>query len=125
MTLPNKDSAIILFGHGARDERWKEPFIKIKEIIQQESPEQRVELAFLELMEPNLETAISDLVNSDVQTIKVVPVFLGQGGHIRKDFPALLEECRKKYPQINLSSQPAVGEDLGVLQAIAKYCTHQ
>lgn len=124
MTSHNQDSAIILFGHGARDERWKEPFIKIKEIIQQGSPDQRVELAFLELMQPNLETAISDLVNSGVQAIKVVPVFLGQGGHIRKDFPALLEECRKKYPQINLSTQPAVGEDLGVLQAIAKYCTN-
>ena len=124
MTSQSKPSAIVLFGHGARDERWKEPFIRIKEIIQQESPEQRVELAFLELMQPNLETTISDLVNSGVQAIKVVPVFLGQGGHIRKDFPALLEECRKKYPQINLSTQPAVGEDLGVLQAIAKYCTN-
>jgi len=124
MSSQSKSSAIVLFGHGARDERWKEPFIRIKEIIQQESPEQRVELAFLELMQPNLETTISDLVNSGVQAIKVVPVFLGQGGHIRKDFPALLDECRKKYPQINLSTQPAVGEDLGVLQAIAKYCAN-
>lgn len=116
--------AIVLFGHGARDERWKEPFIKIKELIQQQYPSQIVELAFLELMHPNLETAISDLVDNGFLEIKVVPVFLGQGGHIRRDFPALLEECQKKYPQINLSTQPAVGEDLGVLQAIAKYCTN-
>lgn len=116
--------AIVLFGHGARDERWKEPFIKIKELIQQQYPSQIVELAFLELMHPTLETAISDLVDNGVLEIKVVPVFLGQGGHIRRDFPALLEECQKKYPQINLSTQPAVGEDLGVLQAIAKYCAN-
>ena len=91
MSSQNKPSAIVLFGHGARDERWKEPFIKIKELIQTESPHQRVELAFLELMEPNLEAAISQLIDSGIQSIKVVPVFLGQGGHIRKDFPALLE----------------------------------
>lgn len=124
MSSQNKPSAIVLFGHGARDERWKEPFIKIKELIQTESPHQRVELAFLELMEPNLETAISQLVDSKIQSIKVVPVFLGQGGHIRKDFPALLEKCRKKHPQLDLSTQPAVGEDFGVLQAIAKYCAN-
>ena len=124
MSSQSKPSAIVLFGHGARDERWKEPFIKIKELIQKESPHQRVELAFLELMEPNLETAISQLVDSKIQRIKVVPVFLGQGGHIRKDFPALLEECRRKYPQLDLSTQPAVGEDFGVLQAIAKYCAN-
>lgn len=115
--------AIVLFGHGARDERWKEPFVKIKEIIQAKSPATRVELSFLELMSPGLPEVIGQLVLEAYSEIEVVPVFLGQGGHIRKDFPAILDECQRKYPQLILSAKPAVGENLGVLQAIAKYCT--
>jgi sirohydrochlorin cobaltochelatase len=36
-----------------------------------------------------------------------------------------LNACRNKHPEIELSAKPAVGEDLRVLQAIAKYCTNQ
>jgi sirohydrochlorin cobaltochelatase len=50
-----------------------------------------------------------------------VPVFFGQGGHLRNDFPVLLNACREKFPQISLSATPAVGEDLAVLQAIVDF----
>jgi sirohydrochlorin cobaltochelatase len=117
--------AIVLFAHGARDIRWKEPFIKLQDIIQSNNPKQRVELAFLELMTPDMPTVINQLVIDGYTEAVVIPVFFGQGGHIRNDFPAILKECQAKHPQLKLSSKPAVGEDLGVLEAIAKYCTNQ
>jgi sirohydrochlorin cobaltochelatase len=117
-------TAIVLFGHGARDERWKEPFLKLVELIKNHNSEQRVELSFLELMKPSLQETIDQLAAEDYTKIKVIPVFFGQGGHIRKDFPELLDLCRAKHPKIELSAKPAVGEDLGVLDAIAKYCTN-
>ena len=118
-----QQKALVLFGHGARDERWKEPFLKLQELIAQNS-NVRVELSFLELMSPSLPDIIDQLVNDGFKTVEVVPVFFGQGGHIRKDFPAILDVCRSKHPEIQLSAKPAVGEDLGVLQAIAKYCAN-
>ena len=51
----------------------------------------------------------------------VVPVFFGQGGHLRNDFPVLLESCQKQFPGVKLSATPAVGEDLAVLQAIVDF----
>lgn len=118
-----QQKALVLFGHGARDERWKEPFLKLQELIVQDS-NVRVELSFLELMSPSLLEVIDQLAIEGFKTIEVVPVFFGQGGHIRKDFPAILDACRNKHPEIQLSAKPAVGEDLGVLQAIAKYCAN-
>ena len=115
--------ALILFAHGARDPRWKEPLIKVQEIIQSNNSETEVALAFLELMTPSLEDALQELSLKGLNTVTLVPVFLGQGGHIREDLPKLIEACRQKYPLLNLSVKPAVGENLGVLQAIAKYCT--
>ncbi len=118
-----RQKALVLFGHGARDERWKEPFLKLQELIAQDS-NVRVELSFLELMSPSLPEVIDQLAIEGFKTIEVIPVFFGQGGHIRKDFPAILDACRNKHPEIQLSAKPAVGEDLGVLQAIAKYCAN-
>ena len=113
--------AIILFGHGARDARWREPFDRLAALWREQHAGTPVELAFLEMMEPSLEEAVTSLFNAGVTSIKVVPVFFGQGGHLRNDFPVILTACREKFPQVSLSATPAVGEDLAVLQAIIDF----
>lgn len=113
--------AIILFGHGARDARWRDPFEQLLALWRQQHPMVKVELAFLELMQPSLLEAIGALVSQGAVQISVVPVFFGQGGHLRNDFPVLLANCQEKFPNIQLSATPAVGEDKGVLQAIIDF----
>ena len=113
--------AIILFGHGARDPRWREPFDRLASLWTAQHAGTPVELAFLEMMQPSLDEAVAALSAQGATQITVVPVFFGQGGHLRNDFPVLLDSCREKFPQINLSTTPAVGEDLAVLQAIIDF----
>lgn len=113
--------AIILFGHGARDARWREPFDRLASLWITQHPDTAVELAFLEMMQPSLEQAVASLSATGATEIVVVPVFFGQGGHLRNDFPVLLESCQKQFPNLRLSATPAVGEDLAVLQAIVDF----
>jgi sirohydrochlorin cobaltochelatase len=113
--------ALILFGHGARDSRWREPFDRLVSLWKARHPDVRVELAFLELMEPSLEEAISSQMRAGATEVVIVPVFFGQGGHLRNDFPVLLSACKDKFPEIKLSATPAVGEDEAVLQAIIEF----
>jgi sirohydrochlorin cobaltochelatase len=113
--------AIVLFGHGARDARWREPFDRLVSLWRVQHPQVLVELAFLELMQPSLEEAIASHRGAGASEVLVVPVFFGQGGHLRNDFPVLLSECREKFPDIALSATSAVGEDEAVLQAIIDY----
>jgi sirohydrochlorin cobaltochelatase len=113
--------AIILFGHGARDPRWREPFDRLVELWRAQHGATPVELAFLEMMQPSLEEAVTSLVGKGASDITVVPVFFGQGGHLRKDFPVLLVACREKFPNVSLSATFAVGEDAAVLQAIVDF----
>lgn len=115
--------SLILFGHGARDSRWREPFDRLASLWKVQHPDVRVELAFLEMMQPNLAEAIASLVNSGATDIVVVPVFFGQGGHLRNDLPVLLESCQQQFPTVHLSATPAVGEDAAVLQAIVDFAT--
>jgi len=113
--------AIILFGHGARDARWREPFDRLASLWKTQHSQTPVELAFLEIMQPSLLEAIAKLATQGASQITIVPVFFGQGGHLRNDFPVLLEECRIAHPHVALSATPAVGEDLAVLQAIIDF----
>lgn len=113
--------ALILFGHGARDSRWREPFDRLAALWKTQHPDIQVELAFLELMQPSLEGAIASLAAAGATQAVVVPVFFGQGGHLRNDFPVLLSACQEKFPAMTLSATPAVGEDEAVLQAIIDF----
>lgn len=114
--------ALVLFAHGARDPRWAEPFRRLQGMLQKLSPELIVELAFLELMSPRLPELTVSLVERDVTDVTIVPVFLGQGGHVMRDLPGIVDELRQSHTAIRLHVAGAVGEDDSVLQAMAAYC---
>lgn len=114
--------ALVLFGHGARDPKWAEPFLRLQGIIQAQSPGVTVALAFLELMSPRLPELVAQLVQDGCAEITVVPVFFGQGGHVLRDLPVMIEQLRQAHPGLALKVAQAVGEDTEVLNAIARYC---
>ncbi len=114
--------ALVLFAHGARDRRWAEPFERLRGILAARLPDVTVALAFLELMTPDLPTLVQELEDSGHSEVTVVPVFFGQGGHVLRDLPALADRLRAEHPEMTLKLAGAVGEDAGVLEAIAAYC---
>ena len=114
--------ALILFAHGARDPRWKAPFERLQQLSSAALPQTSVRLAFLELMTPQLPETVAALVAEGCTALTIVPVFLGQGGHVLRDLPLLIDELRAQYPALEMTVSAAVGESPDVLQAIAGYC---
>ena len=49
-------------------------------------------------------------------------MFLGQGGHVREDLPAIVDAVRARHPDLAIEQLPAVGEDDAVLDRIAAVC---
>ena len=117
-----KKKALVLFAHGARDPRWAQPFQKLQQRAQAQLSEAEVVLAFLELMEPRLPAVVTELAGKGVEQVSVVPVFLGQGGHVLRDLPPMIDELRTAYPTMQITVSDAVGESPAVLDAIAAYC---
>jgi sirohydrochlorin cobaltochelatase len=116
------DKALVLFAHGARAASWAAPFERLRDLTAARLPDCTVRLAFLELMEPRLPQTVAELVAAGVDEVTIVPVFLGQGGHLLRDLPLLADELRTTYPGLRLSVAGAVGEDPGVLAAMTDYC---
>ncbi len=122
MNATTQRRALVLFAHGARAASWAAPFERLREITQARLPDCEVTLAFLELMEPRLPAAVAGLVERGVLDVTVVPVFLGQGGHLLRDLPLLAEGLRAAHPQLRLNVVGAIGEDADVLAAMSDYC---
>ena len=118
-------AGLVLFAHGARDPRWAEPFERLRERVARALPDSRVKLAYLEFMAPDLAAAARELCAAGCTTIVLVPVFLGQGGHVRKDLPALFQDAVARHPQCRFRLAGAAGEDDAVLDALAAYCVQQ
>jgi len=88
MTYPH---AIILFAHGSRDALWRRPIEAVANEMKLLSPDTQVACAYLELTEPDLPTTVAGLVQTGVNAIRIVPMFLGVGRHAREDLPLLLQ----------------------------------
>lgn len=110
---------LLLFAHGARDPRWAEPFEAVAARVRAQRPELAVRLAFLEFMQPELPQAAAELVAGGCRQIDVLPLFLGAGGHVRKDLPALIERLQAEHAGVRFTLHAAIGEMPDVIDAMA------
>jgi sirohydrochlorin cobaltochelatase len=112
---------IILFGHGARNPEYIEPFKRIRALVEQQTPGVLVEIGFLELTQPPLEASIECLVQRGVSQVRVVPIFFAPGRHVLKDLPQLLGNALDRFPNVEFEVAACVGEVDSVIAAMAAH----
>jgi sirohydrochlorin cobaltochelatase len=108
-----KKKGLILFAHGSRDPRWARPFRRIASLL---SGKHAVRVAYLERMRPTLAEALLGFEGKGIREVRIVPLFLGAGGHVRKDLPKLVKAAKTS---IKVKIDPPIGEQDAVVQAIA------
>ncbi len=111
--------AVILFAHGSRDPLWRRPIEAVADQIKLISPYIEVTCAYLELTEPDLPSTVARLVQSGVNDIRIVPMFLGVGRHAREDLPLLMQDLIAKHPEISFELRKAIGEEAELTLAMA------
>lgn len=111
---------LILLAHGARDAAWAAPFDAVRQQLMSRHPARPVHNAYLEFMAPDLLGAGQALVAQGCHSVDILPLFLGAGGHVRKDVPALLEQLQRQHPQVHWTLHPAIGESPLLIDAMAR-----
>lgn len=114
-------AGLILFAHGSRDPRWAEPFEAIRDAVRARAPALPVQLAYLELMQPDLASAADALVAEGCTHIDVLPLFLGSGGHLRRDLPPMVDAIQTRHPQVCATLHGAAGEAPALIAAMADH----
>ena len=112
--------AVILFAHGSRDPLWRQPIEAVAARMADSAPQVPVRCAYLELCAPDLNTVVHELLALGVQSMTVVPMFLGVGKHAREDLPLLMQALQAQHPRIQLTLRPAIGEDPAMIELMAK-----
>ncbi|MBB4841574.1 sirohydrochlorin cobaltochelatase [Paucibacter oligotrophus] len=111
---------LLLFAHGARDPAWAPPFEQVAARIAAARPGLPWALAYLEFMQPELEPAAHALAARGCRRIHIVPMFLGAGGHVRKDIPPLVARLQAHYGErVEWILHPPLGDQAPVQQAMA------
>jgi sirohydrochlorin cobaltochelatase len=119
--MADATAATILFAHGARNPDWRKPLEAIREAMLACRPDARVELAFLEFLPLSLPEAIDLLAAEGRRDLTIVPVFMAQSGHTKRDLPALLAAATQRHPDVRIRLTAPIGEAPAVVQAIAAY----
>lgn len=114
---------LLLFAHGARDPAWARPFEAVAARLRQARPDTPLVLSFLEFMTPNIGDAAAQLAAAGCTRVHVLPLFLGTGGHVRRDVPPLLDGLRERHgTAIEWVLHAPLGEHEAVLQAMCEAC---
>ncbi|MDR7295193.1 sirohydrochlorin cobaltochelatase [Pelomonas aquatica] len=114
---------LLLFAHGARDPAWARPFEIVTECLRAARPDTPLAMAFLEFMSPDMDEAAAQLAAAGCTRVHVLPLFLGTGGHVRRDVPVLLDRLREQHGDaIEWLLHAPLGEQEAVLQAISLAC---
>ena len=122
MSKDSSKQAMVLLAHGSRDPRWAEPFQRVLADVRVAAPEVSVELAVLEFMAPDLAASIRTLADAGATRIRIVPLFFGQGGHLRNDVPAMVRDIEASLPGVALELARAAGDDDRVIAALVQFC---
>ena len=112
--------AIILFAHGARNPEWALPFERLRTAVKKRLPGTAVEIAYLEFMQPDLLAAAGGVVDAGARQIDIIPAFMAQGAHLKRDLPALVATAQVRHPQAVFKLHPALGESQPVIDAMAE-----
>ncbi|MFD9791683.1 sirohydrochlorin chelatase [Streptomyces sp. NPDC059070] len=109
MTTPQNRPALLVAGHGTRDEAGAEAFRAFVAELGRRDPGLPVAGGFIELSAPPLGEAVASLVERGVRRFAAVPLMLVSAGHAKGDIPAALAREKERHPGVSY----AYGRPLG------------
>jgi sirohydrochlorin ferrochelatase len=108
---------IIIFAHGSRIESANQAVRNVAEALDR-SNSARVLPAFLELGQPDLETAASQLADFGVTRLVIVPYFLTLGLHMERDLPCIAERISLAHKNLDIRIAPPLDGHPALLQVL-------
>lgn len=116
---PTTTLGIVLFAHGSRDPLWRAPVDSIAAEVLRQQPGILVRTAFLEWTSPDLPGCVRELLEAGANHVRILPMFLGVGKHLREDLPGLMRSLQSEHPEVTFELLASAGESPKVIQAIA------
>ncbi len=110
-------TAVMICGHGSRDDGAIEQFNKLAGHFSERLPEFDVESGFLEFATPVIRTGLDKLKNLGAKRIVCIPGMLFAAGHVKNDLPSEVNNFGAENPDIEMIFAGELGIDNRLLEA--------
>ena len=108
------NTAVMICGHGSRDDNAIEEFNKLAGHLSNRLPDFDVESGFLEFATPVIRTGLDKLKQRGAKKIVCVPGMLFAAGHVKNDLPSEVNNFAAENPEIEM----IFGRELAVDQKL-------
>jgi sirohydrochlorin cobaltochelatase len=112
--------ALLIAGHGTRDDAGAEAFRDFVRELGRRHPELPVAGGFIELSPPPLGEAVAELVERGVRRFAAVPLMLVSAGHAKGDIPAALAREKERHPGISYTYGRPLGPHPALLSVLER-----
>lgn len=102
-------TAVLLIAHGSRRPEANDDARTLAHRLAATGPYGTVHAAFLELAEPDIAAGAALCAAQGATRVLMVPYFLSDGVHLRRDLAAAREELAARYPKIEFRLGVALG----------------
>ena len=113
-------TGILIFSHGSRRAEATEGFQAMVARVASRLQGSLIEPAFFSIARPDIPDQVSAMASRGVRRILLMPYFLFSGRHMRVDIPALLDECRQRFPEVTLELLPELENDPAVEDVVVE-----
>lgn len=118
---------VILFAPGNEEARLRKSFEELAVVLKNELGKERVRLAYVSAGSPSLAEVAEEAANNGVTKLRILPLFLAQGGPLEKEIPEQVAVVRGQVPGITVELLPSVGEHprmKTLIHALAREAAH-
>lgn len=105
------NQALLIVAHGSKVAETDLIMKDYERALATRKPELKFSYCYLQLMNPDIHTAVKELYEGGVRTLKVFPFFIFNGNHIKEDIPAVLDEIRATYNDLQIQFLDNIGFD--------------
>ena len=117
---PDQTTGLLFVAHGTPVEAANAPMTRVLHSVQAMAGYGPATMGYLECNQPDIPTALAQLVETGAPRIAILPYFLQLGRHVCDDLPALFAAAKERHPATEIRVAEPLGYDLLLAEAAAE-----
>jgi sirohydrochlorin ferrochelatase len=112
-------TALLLIAHGSREPEANADLHHVVAALRGRGEWPIVEACYLELAEPDIDSAVENGIARGAGRIVLVPYFLSAGVHVRRDLAQARERLSQRFPHVEFRLAEPLGRHPLLVQVVA------
>ncbi|MFV2056084.1 MAG: sirohydrochlorin chelatase [Thiohalomonadales bacterium] len=109
--------ALLIIGHGSRDNDAVTEFKQLVTAFRLAYPERLCDYGFLEFARPLIVDGLNGLIAQGAKKVTAIPAMLMAAGHVKNDIPSEVNNLQADYPEVEIQYGTDLGIHANLLQA--------